>query len=896
MFERFHRVEGARGRSHEGSGIGLALVHELVKLHGGSIEVASRAGKGTTFTVAIPAAPVHHHLTRPGAPATSASTGLRAGAFVDEAMSWLPEAPAPAPSARAHAPRVVLADDNADLREYARHLLSTQFEVEAVADGEAALAAARRQAPDLVVTDIMMPRLDGFGLIRALRADAALRDVPVVALSARAGEEQRIEGLERGADEYLTKPFSARELLVRCEALLRSRQALRESEARATRLTALYELTAGLQRAGDEAEIHEAALDAIVRATGCSRASILLFDEEGAMRFVAWRGLSDAYRSAVEGHSPWRPEQTDAKPFGIADLEGADLPEELKDVIRREGICALAFVPLAGSGRLLGKFMLYHDAPHAFGQEELDIAVTIGTHVALGVERYRAGKRLRESEQQLRIALEAGRMGTWQWDIPTSRVTWSPGLEALHGLEPGTFPGTFEAFREDIVEEDRAHVESSIARTLEGEDHHLEYRIAPKGGGIRWVEGRGKLLRDAAGRPQRMVGICADITARKEAEAALRESDRRKDEFIATLSHELRNPLAPLRNALFLWRGRPELAMDERVREMMVRQVEHLARLVDDLLEISRVSRGVLELRRERIPVNAVVRNAVETSTPLVEEGHHQLVLALPDEDLWVQGDHVRLAQVISNLLNNAARYTPPGGRIEVRAWAAGGEAAISVRDNGEGIDPEALPRMFEMFTRGDRARTRTQGGLGIGLALARRLASLHGGTLEGRSDGAGHGTEMILRLPLAAPPAAAAPEAGGYAPDVAGLRILVVDDNVDGAESLAMLLRAMGCEVRAAHDGAAAIRACEAWHPAVVLLDIGMPEMDGYEVIGELRRRFASRRMRIVAVTGWGQEDDRRRTRESGFDAHLVKPVDLSALRALLASVREVEREPARA
>jgi CheY-like chemotaxis protein len=336
--------------------------------------------------------------------------------------------------------------------------------------------------------------------------------------------------------------------------------------------------------------------------------------------------------------------------------------------------------------------------------------------------------------------------------------------------------------------------------------------------------------------------------------------------------------------------------MDERVRQMMTRQVEHLVRLVDDLQEISRVSRGVLELRRERIPVDAVVRNALETSTPLIEEGRHQLALALPDEELWVEGDPVRLAQVVSNLLNNAARYTPPGGRIEVRACARGGEASISVRDDGDGIDPEALPRMFEMFTRGDRAKSRTQGGLGVGLALARRLATMHGGTLEGHSDGPGRGTEMVLRLPLAAPPRTVAPAGDEPRADAAGLRVLVVDDNVDAAESLAMMLRIMGCEARTAHDGASAIRLCEAWHPAIVLLDIGMPEMDGYDVIGRLRPRYPSSRMRIVAVTGWGQEEDRRRTGAAGFDGHLVKPVEPSALQALLASIRQGEEAPAAA
>jgi two-component system CheB/CheR fusion protein len=481
-------------------------------------------------------------------------------------------------------------------------------------------------------------------------------------------------------------------------------------------------------------------------------------------------------------------------------------------------------------------------------------------------------------------------MGTWEWDIATGRVAWSASLEALHGLDPGTFGGTFEDFRRDIHPDDRERVEAAISRALEtGDDHHIEYRTGPPGA-VRWVEGRGKVLKDAQGRPQRMVGVCADITARKDTESALREADRRKDEFIATLSHELRNPLAPLRNALFLWRGQPEMAAGERLREMMTRQVEHLVRLVDDLLEISRVSRGQLELRRERIAINGVVRSAVETSLPLIDEGRHQLSLSLPDADLWIDGDHVRLAQVVSNLLNNSARYTPPGGRIEVRVAAEADEVVLAVRDNGEGIDPEALPRMFDMFTRGDLAKTRSQGGLGVGLALARRLAAMHGGRLEGRSDGPGRGTEMILRLPQAAAPTTVASSPCASTRIPAGLRVLVVDDNVDGAESLAMILRAMGCDVRTAHDGASALKACEASQPTLVLLDIGMPEMDGFDVSARLRSRFPACDLRIVAVTGWGQEEDRRRTQAAGFDGHLVKPVDPAKLEGLLAAIRDRE------
>lgn len=379
-----------------------------------------------------------------------------------------------------------------------------------------------------------------------------------------------------------------------------------------------------------------------------------------------------------------------------------------------------------------------------------------------------------------------------------------------------------------------------------------------------------------------------DITPRKLAEESLREADRRKDEFLATLAHELRNPLAPIRNSLHILR----LAGDrdpacERVCDMIDRQVNHMIRLVDDLMEVSRITRGKIELKLEPVELAAVVRSAVETSRPLIDAAGHQLAIALPTERLVVRGDIVRLAQILSNLLNNAAKYTLDGGQIWLTVRPDLDHVAISVRDTGIGIPADMLDRVFEMFTQVRFSASRTQGGLGIGLSLVRSLVQMHGGTVEAKSGGLGEGSEFIVRLPLAVSQDSAA---GKSQPDQAGVlppqRVLVVDDNRDSANSLGMLLRLMGAEVEVVYDGPSALDAVKRYRPAVVLLDLGMPGMDGYEVAQRIHEDHAFDETKLIALTGWGQEEDRRRVFSAGFDHHLVKPAELSVLKTLLSSL----------
>ena len=367
----------------------------------------------------------------------------------------------------------------------------------------------------------------------------------------------------------------------------------------------------------------------------------------------------------------------------------------------------------------------------------------------------------------------------------------------------------------------------------------------------------------------------------------LKEADRLKDEFLAMLAHELRNPLAPVRNALHVWK-QPGAngSMLVQAREMAERQVQHMARLLDDLLDVSRISRGRIELRKEAVDVAAVLGRTAEAVRPLLEERRHELTVSLPAGPLWVEADPTRLEQVLTNLLNNAAKYTDPGGHVWLSAARDGGEVVLTVRDTGIGIAPDVLTRVFDLFVQAERRLDRARGGVGIGLTLVRKLVELHGGTVEARSAGPGKGSEFIVRLPAAIDPAGRElrQPSGGEAPRLPRRRVLVVDDNPDAADSLALLLRLAGQDARPAYDGPSALKLAAELRPDVVFLDIGMPGMDGYEAARRFRQMPGFADVLLVALTGWGQEEDRRRSAEAGFDRHLVKPVEPADLEGLLA------------
>ena len=363
-------------------------------------------------------------------------------------------------------------------------------------------------------------------------------------------------------------------------------------------------------------------------------------------------------------------------------------------------------------------------------------------------------------------------------------------------------------------------------------------------------------------------------------------ADQRKDEFLATLAHELRNPLAPIRTSLDVMRLSSSSGAGNAVAEIMERQVNQLVRLVDDLIDVSRITRGNVQLRKEPLDLATVIEAAIETSRPLIEAAEHVLDVRLPSAPLIVDADPMRLAQVFSNLLNNAARYTDPGGRIAVEARRESGSAVVVVRDSGIGISTEALARVFDLFSQADAGDSRSQRGLGIGLTVARSLVDMHGGSIGARSEGVGSGSEFTVRLPLSVALTAGSAPLPSTRVIVKPQRVLVVDDNRDAADTLAALLGILGTEVQVVYDGSSALRAIDAFQPAAVVLDLGMPGMDGYEVARCIRRRSDSSAMTLIALTGWGQDRDRELTHTAGFDHHLIKPVDLRALQSVLASL----------
>jgi signal transduction histidine kinase len=732
IFERFHRVEGARGRTQEGTGIGLALVHELVKLHGGSIAVDSVEGEGTTFTVTLPAGSAHLPAERITASRRAELGRVAAHAFVAEAERWLPDStdlatPSATVAAATDSARIVLADDNADMRSYMARLLGARWQVATASDGEQALELVRARRPDLVVTDVMMPKLDGFGLLRTLRADPGTRDIPVMMLSARAGEESRVEGFEAGADDYLVKPFTAREMIARVEA-----QLLR----------------------------------------------------------VRMRSVEDQHRRRLESvfsHAP----------VGIAILRGPTHIYELAND---------PYLELVEHRDIVGK-PIREALPELEGQGIYELLDQV----------YRSGERY--IGRAHRAMLRRGRGGELQ-----------------------------ECFFNLVYEP----------------------------------------TRDWSGEVDGIAVVAFEVTELARARQAAEDASRAKDEFLAMLGHELRNPLAPIVTALQLLRLRGVEA-GQRERTIIERQVRHLVGLVDDLLDISRVTRGKIRLSPVPTELGEAVAKGIELASPLLEQHQHDLAVDVPARGLGVSADPARLAQVISNLLTNAAKYTPPGGGIRVSAALEGEAVALRVRDTGIGIDAAMLPRIFDLFTQDRQAIDRAQGGLGLGLAIVRSLVALHGGTVSVYSEGRGRGSEFVVRLPhLSMTTGSSRADAAHLSPVSSGLRVLVVDDNEDAAAMLSDALAQAGHQTAVAHDGPIALQVGARFRPHVALLDIGLPVMDGFELARQIRSSAEMADTRLVAITGYGQEHDRQRTQAAGFAAHLIKPVDLHELTELIAKLTQ--------
>ncbi len=549
-------------------------------------------------------------------------------------------------------------------------------------------------------------------------------------------------------------------------------------------------------------------------------------------------------------------------------------------------------VPLMKDGKRVALLSVVSTTPRDWTALERELVKRVADIVWPALEMARADRRVTMNEERLRLAQGVAQIGTWEWD-PETRIAWfSDESRGLLGLHAETEAALQEEWKRNIHPQHLSQVYAMLEECATRRACEMEYRYQHPDAGERWIYSKAGLVEHAGHR--HIVGICLDVTERRGAEEALKDVNRRKDEFLAMLAHELRNPLAPIRNAAQLLNvhssGKPEI---EWARAVIERQTTHLARLVDGLLDVSRMVSGQITLKKKPVELAEVVHDAVETSRPLIRLRKHHLSVQLPEEPALLEADLTRLSQVISNLLNNAAKYTDEGGQIRLDADANNGVVTIRVRDTGLGIDPELLPHIFDLFTQAERTPDRSEGGLGIGLTLVKRIVELHGGTVEAVSEGLGSGAEFIVRLPALASageqPLEKAPTRVPVAApaDARSLRILIVDDNIDAADSIAMLLSMEGHETRAVHTARAALLAVPDFNPEVVLLDIGLPEMDGYEVARRLRAQNGKHRMRLVAVTGYGQPADRRRAHAAGFDEHMVKPVEPNVLQDFLRVVQ---------
>ncbi len=729
IFDRFHRVERTQGRTFEGSGIGLSLVRELVTMHGGTVKADSVVGQGTRFTVSLPTGLLHLPPERVRAARSMSSTATGSTPYVHEALRWLPvQAPSRDPDDEAYQggeARILIADDNTDMREYITRLLSDRWAVDAVADGQAALLRAQETLPDVVVADVMMPGLDGFELLRALRADARTRAVPVMLVSARAGEEARVEGLQAGADDYLVKPFSGRELVARVQAQVFRARVRSVEQSHAVRLASIF----------DHAPVGVAIL---------------------AGPAHTFEYLNRSYSAMI----------------GNRAVRGRPIREALPE--------------LAGQG-------IYELLDRVFASGEPFVG------------------------RSLRVMLDRG--------------------------------------------------------TSDPEETFFDFVYQP-------------LFDDA--RVSGIAAVCFEVTELAKARRAAEEANRAKDEFLAMLGHELRNPLAPILTALQLMNLRG-LTGAERERNIIERQVKHVVGLVDDLLDVSRITRGQVQLRREYVDLADVIAKSIEMTSPAIEERHHTLRVDVP-RGVGTDGDPARLAQVFGNLLTNAAKYTDPGGVIRVSAASEDDEVVVRVSDTGRGIAAEMLPHVFNLFVQERQDSHRGQGGLGIGLAIVRSLVESHGGSVTVTSGGKGAGSTFTVRLRAAQPVQAETAPAPAVRPAITHgrARVLLVDDNEQGAELLAESLRKLGYTVEVAFDGPEALAISKTFMPDVALLDLGLPVMDGIELAERLRVDCGLHEVPFVAITGYAQELDRQRTSTSGFRGHLAKPVDVHVVDAMIREIQE--------
>ena len=656
----------------------------------------------------------------------------------------------------------------------------------------------------------------------------------------------------------------------------------------------------------------EQVLGTLVRAAEAHSREVILVSilivQDGHLRHGAAPSLPQAYSAAIDGMAtgPNAGSCGTAAHFNqevvVSDIGTDPLWQDYRELALSHGLRSCWSQPIRSpDGAVLGTLACYRREVHVPTLAEKETMALLVHTAALILDHRReiharqaTQDALLRNEQRFRSFVNATSQITWTTDAQGNVIEDSPSWRAFTGqtYEEWIQTGWLQALHPDDRQATFVTWQASVAARGEFE---TEYRVLHADGDYRWTAVRGVPVLTQDGSVREWVGTNTDITERKRAEddlrrlaARLSDEDHRKTEFLATLAHELRNPLAPLRNGLEVLRlagNNPETAA--KVRDMMQRQLNHMVHLVDDLLDVARINSGKVELRKEKVDLRAIVTNAVESTLAVMEAAHHELDLSVADESLVVDADPVRLVQVLGNLLTNAAKYTPEQGRIKLSVDREGQHAVIAVRDNGIGIPPQALPIVFDMFTQVGAGAGRSQGGLGIGLSLVRRLVEMHGGTVTAASPGEGEGSTFTVRLPVVQPQQVETPTTQNHvAPTgktISGLNIVVADDNVDAAESFATLLELGRHDVFVAHDGHDALRLVLERRPDVAFLDIGMPGLNGYEVARLVRQTSGTDQTVLVALTGWGADDDEEQAREAGFDHHLTKPACIEAINALL-------------